>query len=322
MLFCFTLLFTLAILEEIENRGGINVIEIGREHVIGELSDLNPAVQCCQNGDTVVFHTRDCYDDSVVSESSDPLARKFANPATGPLYVNGAVKGDILKVEILDIEVASTGVMRTSVTDGGLSGIIQKKEVRIFSIEKGFIAFDSKLSLAIDPMIGVIGTTPENGKSVGTETPGEHGGNMDCRLIRKGSTLYLPVNYDGALLAMGDLHALMADGEVMICGMECRGKVTLTVQVIKAVKLPTPFLLDEGFVMTIQSALTLDAAARLASEKMHTFIMEACAVSINKAAMLMSLLSHMTICQVVDPLKTVRMSFPLAVLQEYGFRLP
>ena len=298
------------------------MIEIGREHVIGELSELNPAVAYCQNGDTVVFHTRDCYDDSVVSETSDPLARAYANPATGPLYVKGAAKGDILKVQILEIEVASTGVMRTSLTDGGLAGIIQEKEVRIFSIEKGWIAFDNKLSLPIDPMIGVIGTTPENGRAVGTETPGEHGGNMDCRLIRKGSTLYLPVNCDGALLAMGDLHALMADGEVMICGMECRGKVTLNVQVIKAAQLPTPFLLDAGVVMTIQSALTLDAAARLASEKMHAFLMQACGVSTNKAAMLMSLLSHMTICQVVDPLKTVRMGFPLAVLEQYGFRLP
>jgi amidase len=74
--------------------------------------------------------------------------------------------------------------------------------------------------------------------------------------------------------------------------------------------------------MTIQSAETLDSAARLASEQLHQFIMQACKLKINQTGMLMSLLAHMTICQVVDPLKTVRMSFPIKVLEQYGYRLP
>jgi len=298
------------------------MIEISREHVVGVLHDQNPPAAYCKSGDTVAFFTRDCYDDSVISETHDPLARKFANPATGPLFVQEAEPGDILKVEILEIELAPTAVMRTSVTDGGLTGIIQEREVKIFAIEQDKIHFDQHLILKTDPMIGVIGTTPKDGDQVPTDTPREHGGNMDCRLIQSGSTLYLPVNTSGALLAMGDLHALMADGEVLICGMETRGKVTVRVGVLKNIQLPTPFLVAGTEVMTIQSADTLDAAARLASEQLHQFIMQACKLTINKTGMLMSLLAHMTICQVVDPLKTVRMSFPIKVLEQYGYRLP
>jgi len=298
------------------------MIEISRENVVGVLHDQNTPAAYCNDGDTVAFHTRDCYDDSVISEKSDPLARKFANPATGPLFVQGAEPGDLLKIEILKIELAPTAVMRTSVTDGGLTGIIQEREVKIFAIDRDKIRFDQHLVLKTDPMIGVIGTTPKDGDQVATDTPREHGGNMDCRLIQSGSTLYLPVHTSGALLAMGDLHALMADGEVLICGMETRGKVTVRVSVLKQTSLPTPFLHAGSDVMTIQSAETLDAAARLASEKLHEFIMKSCKLKINQTGMLMSLLAHMTICQVVDPLKTVRMSFPLQVLEQYGYRLP
>ena len=298
------------------------MIEIKREHVVDVLQDSNPPAAYCHDGETVIFHTRDCYDDSVISEKDDPLARKFANPATGPLFVYEAKPGDLLKVDIIDIQVAPTGVMRTSITDGGLTGIIKEKEVRIFSINGNQFRFDEHLVLKTDPMIGVIGTTPKNGDAVKTDTPREHGGNMDCRLIQAGSSLYLPVHTEGALLALGDLHALMADGEVKICGLETRGKVTLKVSVIKERYLPTPFLVVDDQVMTIQSANTLDEASRLASEKMHEFLLVATKQSINRVAMLMSLLSHMTICQVVDPLKTVRMSFPVKVLEQYGYRLP
>ena len=109
-------------------------------------------------------------------------------------------------------------------------------------------------------MIGVIGTAPEGEKGIPTITPGKHGGNMDCKKITAGSTLYLSVNVDGGLLSMGDIHALMGDGEVFICGLETAGEITVKISVLKNTKLPVPFLYSEGKVMTIQSAETLDKA--------------------------------------------------------------
>ena len=97
-----------------------DILTITREHVSGILTkDAAPAA-FCGDGDTVVFETRDCYDDAVVSEER-PLGDKadpIENPVTGPLYVEGAEPGDVLKVEILDIRLRDWGVMRSSTMCG------------------------------------------------------------------------------------------------------------------------------------------------------------------------------------------------------------
>ncbi len=306
-----------------------DILTITSEHVSGILTqDAAPAAYC-GDGDTVIFETRDCYDDAVVSEER-PLGDKadpIENPATGPLYVEGAEPGDVLKVEILDIRLRDWGVMRSSTKCGVFHEDFTERTARIFSIRGGaaqYIQFDGKLAIPLDPMIGVIGTAPA-GEGITTDTPHSHGGNMDCHKIVKGSTLYLPVNTPGGLLSMGDLHALMGDGEVFICGLEIAGLVTVRVSVVKgdaAAMLPTPFLSCRGRVMTIQSAETLDAAGDIAAKAMKNFVKKAAGKDNFEAGMLMSLLSDMAVCQVVDPLKTVRVEFPLDVLETYGYRLP
>jgi len=75
-------------------------------------------------------------------------------------------------------------------------------------------------------MIGVIGVAPENGQ-INCGTPGSHGGNMDTKLISEGAKLYLPVFVEGALFGLGDLHALMGDGEIGVSGVEVAGKVVV-----------------------------------------------------------------------------------------------
>lgn len=305
------------------------MLVISKEYVTGIMDKQVPPAAICESGDIVKFETRDCYDDAVVSEErpSGDKQHPIANPATGPLYVKGAEPGDILKVEILDIELRDWGVMRSSTSYGVFHEDFDQKTARIFKLQDGkngkksAVRFDDTLVLELDPMIGVIGTAPAKA-GVETDTPDSHGGNMDCRKIVKGSILYLPVNVDGGLLAMGDLHALMGDGEVFICGLEIGGCVTVKVTVLKEVQLPTPFLCCRGDVMTIQSALTLDEAGDMAAKAMKNFVKLATGKDNFEAGMLMSLLANMVVCQVVDPLKTVRMEFPLAVLEQYGYKLP
>lgn len=312
------------------------MIFIGKENVSGILDKGIKAAAVCESGETVVFETRDCYDDAVVSEER-PLGDKdnpIENPATGPLYVKDALPGDVLKVEILDIQVRNWGVMRSSASCGVFHEDFSERTARIFQLENrelkdgkpAEVWFDDTLKLQLDPMIGVIGTAPA-GDGITTDTPNSHGGNMDCRKIVTGSTLYLPVNVEGALLSMGDLHALMGDGEVLICGLETGGNVTVRVSVLKesglkGVRIPTPFLNCRGDVMTIQSAGTLDEAGEMAAKAMKEFVKAAAKKDDLEAGMLMSLLSNMAVCQVVDPLKTVRMEFPLKVLEAYGYVLP
>lgn len=277
----------------------------------------------CKSGDTIVFETRDCYDNTITS-SERPLGDRegLSNPVTGALYVEGAEVGDILKVEIEDIKLRSWGVMRSSPTAGVFHEKYEKREAIIFQVKDNKIYFDDKLILDADPMIGVIGTAPIEKEGIPTTTPGKHGGNMDCKKIVKGSTIYLPVNVKGGLLSMGDIHALMGDGEVFICGLEIAGEITVKVSVLKNIKLPTPFLYSRGKVMSIQSAEDLDKAGDMAAKEMFEFVKEATKQDDVRTGMLMSLLSDMAVCQVVDPLLTVRVEFPLEALEKYGYKLP
>lgn len=277
----------------------------------------------CKSGETVVFETRDCYDNTITSSERPLGAREgLSNPVTGALYVEGAEVGDILKVEIEDIKLRSWGVMRSSPTAGVFHEKYEKREAIIFQVKDNKIYFDDKLILDADPMIGVIGTAPIEKEGIPTTTPGKHGGNMDCKKIVKGSTIYLPVNVKGGLLSMGDIHALMGDGEVFICGLEIAGEITVKVSVLKNIKLPTPFLYSRGKVMSIQSAEDLDKAGDMAAKEMFEFVKEATKQNDVRTGMLMSLLSDMAVCQVVDPLLTVRVEFPLDVLEKYGYKLP
>lgn len=277
----------------------------------------------CKSGETVVFETRDCYDNTITS-SERPLGDRegLSNPVTGALYVEGAEVGDILKVEIEDIKLRSWGVMRSSTTAGVFHEKYKKREAIIFQVKNNKIYFDDKLILEADPMIGVIGTAPIEKEGIPTTTPGKHGGNMDCKKIVKGSAIYLPVNVKGGLLSMGDIHALMGDGEVFICGLEIAGEITVKVSVLKNIKLPTPFLYSRGKVMSIQSAEDLDKAGDMAAKEMFEFVKEATKQNDVRTGMLMSLLSDMAVCQVVDPLLTVRVEFPLEALEKYGYKLP
>jgi amidase len=114
----------------------------------------------------------------------------------------------------------------------------------------------------------------------------------------------------------------MGDGEVVVCGAETPGEVTLTPQVVAIPGLPTPFLENDEIVAVIASAETTDAAYKMALDMMHEFLTKVAGIPVNDAAMLMSLVGNLKFCQVVDPLLTVRFEFPKSVLANYGYTLP
>ncbi|RKD33479.1 acetamidase [Thermohalobacter berrensis] len=286
------------------------------------MSPNNEPVETIKSGEKVVFKTYDCFSNSIQKEEQlfSSVGWDLINPATGPLYIEDAKPGDVLKVEVLDIKVDEKGVMTTAPNHGVLGDIIPEEKTKIISIENGKAIFNDKIRISIKPMIGVIGTAPKEDE-IPTGTPGEHGGNMDCKRIVKGSTLYLPVNVKGGLLAMGDLHGVMGDGEVVICGLEISGEVTIKVTVLKDVNYPLPMLIEGSDIMTIASAETLDEAGNLATKNMHKFLNEEVGIDLHEAGMLLSLLGDLKVCQVVDPLKTARMELPKWVLEKYDYIL-
>ena len=297
------------------------MLTISRDKVYDRLDKNIPPSAICESGETVIFETRDCYDDSVTSEER-PLGDRedaLGNPATGPLYINGADAGDVLKVEILDISLHSRGVMCASFSWGIFAGRLPEAKAVMYEIEGDKIRFDDTLLLDCCPMIGVIGTAPA-GEGIATSVPDVHGGKKKKKKIGAGTVLYLPVAVPGALLSMGDLHALMGDGEVFGCGLEIAGTVTVRVSVLKENPIPTPFLITRDAVITIQSAATVFEAGKTAARLMEEFVRRVTGLEEVKSEMLMSLVSHMSVCQIVNPLMTARVEFPRNILEQYGWR--
>ena len=282
----------------------------------------DPPAATCAPGDVVCFETRDCFSNQIRAETDlfESVGWATINPATGPLYVEGSVPGDTLKVTVLDIEVKSPGVMVAVPRLGALGHLIQKSETRVVPLEGSCARFSAGISVPLDPMIGVIGTAPAD-KAVPCGTPGAHGGNMDTRHIRKAAVVYLPVAVPGALLSLGDLHAVMADGEAVVCGVEVSGKVTAKVELLKSISLPCPVVEDSSSTYFLFSAETLDAAAQGALEAALYHVTSRTTMSTAEAGMLLSLIGHLEISQVVDPLKTARLRLPAWAGRELGLRI-
>ncbi len=295
---------------------------ITTKNTVYSMSSRNLPIATVQPGEKFAVITKDCFSNTV--KTSRDLFRPDkvpgANPATGPIFIQGAQRSDILAVRILKIEPARQGAMCIAPERGALGKHIPKRQTTIFRINRGRINFDRRLSLPVRPMIGVIGTAPA-GREIPNSTPSEHGGNMDCKHITAGSVVYLPVNVKGALLAMGDLHALMADGEVVICGVEVTGKVTCSVDIVKS-NVVTPSVRTADKLMILASAKSLDKAQHLVLDKAMRFLTEMVGLSPEVAARLLSLVGDLAVCQVVDPLKTMRVELPLNILRKYGWRGP
>lgn len=270
-------------------------------------------------GETVIYETIDAFGNQIKSEKDlfESADWSTVNPASGPVAVKNAEPGDMLIVDIYDIEVGSSGVMVTVPEMGALGHIIKESESKIIKIEKGFARFNEDILLPLDPMIGVIGTAPA-GEPVPNGTPDNHGGNMDCKVVKKGNRVYLPVNVPGALLAMGDLHAVMADGEVVICGIEVAGKVTVKIDLIKEKQVETPVVESKDYWYIIGSKPDLDQAVRYTLDQTFNFLEARLPLSTNDICMLMSIIGDLQICQIVDPQITCRMAIPKAALARYN----
>ena len=266
-----------------------------------------------QQGEILEFHTRDCFNNQIDSEDyvMDVLDWDHINPATGPVYVEGAEKGDVLKVEILDIKLDDMGTMCCLPENGVLGVDITENQIKKVPVKDDKAIFN-QFELPLNPMIGVIGVAPEN-ESVPCGTPGRHGGNMDNTKIAKGATLYLPVFHDGAYFGCGDVHACMGDGEIMVSGVEIGAVVSVRLTVLKGVSIDNPRLEDAENIYTIASSEDIEKAIYTATKDMCGILQKNLGYTLNEAGMLMSAAGNLQFCQVVDPERTVRMAIPKTI---------
>lgn len=291
------------------------------ETVIYHFSKEHTPVKRVSSGTTIEISTYDCFENQIQSEETAIAAIDWdrVNPATGPIYVEEAQVGDILKVKIEKIEIGEQGVMVVGPNLGVMGHRFSEMKSKIIPIKNGKALFN-ELLIPLNPMIGVIGVAPAEG-AISCGTPGAHGGNMDNKMVAQGATLYFPVFVEGALFSLGDFHAAMGDGEISVSGIEIPGKATVTLEVVKGKSIAHPMLENNEVVTQIASAETLDAAAKLATELMVDQMVAASSMSVEDVTMLMSAVGQVEVCQIVDPLITARFVVPKWLLEQLKINL-
>lgn len=283
--------------------------------------DLEPVLKV-PSGETVRIRTKDCFGNQLQGPE-DQLSEidwEAINPATGPIYVEGAVSGGTLKVHIDNIELDAQTSSCTGKDEGVCGDRFSDWATHFCKVVDGKVVWDERLSIPLAPMIGVIGVAPE-GEPVNCGTPGKHGGNMDNTAIAAGATLYFPVAVDGALFGCGDMHAVMGDGEVSVSGAEVAGYATVTLTALPELSVPNPLIENDTHFGIIVSAESLDKAAELAVQQMVDLLASRTNESEADLVMLLSLVADVRVCQMVDPEKTVRFMVPKYVLDAIGFSL-
>lgn len=270
----------------------------------------------CDSGETITFEVLDCYSNALIQEGS-VLGKdnpKQSNPMTGPLFVNKAKPGDAIKIEILNIEIGSVGVSVLSDDNEVFKNCNSTSKLKRFSVIDGVVNLTNGIYQNAEPMVGVIGLAP-NCDRMPSGMPGSHGGNLDCRLIQAGSVLYLPVAIEGGLLSIGDLHAIMGDGELGECGLEISGAVTIRVTLISRQLSPNPLLLFKDKIVAIASDEDIYKAVNAVTHDMLNLLVSELSMEGEMASHIINLCGNIGICQICNQLKTVRMELQLDELK-------
>lgn len=287
---------------------------ITRDHIVYSFDREHSPVRKIDTGDKIRFETYDARTGTIRSEDNllDRPHPIGANPATGPVFVRGAEPGDTLRVEILEVQLASQGYIAIKAGLGNLGHLAEKYVTRLVQIEDGIVHYDDRLRFPVRPMIGVIGTAP-SGEAVPTLYPGPHGGNMDHNDVKVGSCVYLPVFVEGALFGVGDVHAAMGDAEVTMTGIEICAEVTVRVDLIKGESITRPWIETDASWITTGDAPKLADAITIACEEMANLLQRKLSVSFDDAYLLMSAIGDVRISQSCQPNQfpsTIRVVFP------------
>ncbi len=292
----------------------MNRVRVADGQIFSFTTNLQP-VAVFPPGETFEVECQDSCGGQIRTEA-DLLSKidlDHVNGATGPIEIVGARRGDTLRVRILDLQVGTVGYVGIEPKLGVLGDRVTQAKTRILPLRGGYAHFSKEVKLPVQPHIGTIGVATA-GPSFSTFYPGDHGGNLDTREIRKGSTLYLPVFQPGAMLALGDVHALMADGEVCVTGIEIDGTARLRADVLPELGLHRPLVETREAWIALASAPDLDEAAKIATADAVDLIARGRGMAWEDAYMLASLVCDLRISQDVDPYRTCKMVIPKAYL--------
>ena len=285
---------------------------IPKDKVIFHFSGDNPMQYHVRDGETFWVETDDCYSGQITDASvkRPDIDISIMDCSVGPIAVEGAQPGDTLCVDILAIELADHGVMVTSKGLGVLGDRITEPDTKIIPIRDGFAHFSATIQLPLTPMVGVCGVAPAPGLRIHCAVPGDHGSNLDTKMIKAGSRVYLPVQTQGAGLAVGDLHACMGDGELSGTGIDTAGRICIKTTVDRTRPIERPVVETGESLYFLASAPTLEEAIKIAVADVTAFLQRKLALSFPDAYRLVSATCDIQISQVVNDLCTVRAHCP------------
>jgi len=272
------------------------MLTVSRNHRVTQLAPDMAPVAGVEPGET--FRVETAWPRGIGMRSlADPRPpRRLA--ITGPIAVRGAHPGDALRVTIHDIALPSWGKVWTA----PWLGVLKDAELyeRRLDIAGGRVDFAPGLSLPVRPMVGFVGVAPGSG-SVECLAPGEHGGNMDCLTIGAGATVVLPVRVDDALLAIGDVHATMGEGEVIGISLEVGAEVTAAVEVARGAAPPCPMVETAAHVAVLITEPEFAAASERAVRTMAELLAARRRLAFADAYALVGLAGDLRICQNINP---------------------
>lgn len=225
---------------------------------------------------------------------NDPLSKKLLsstpamlNPVVGPIYVEGAERGDVLAIEIETIEpwrwgyvgiVPGNGALRDSHRWGA-----ECRDAHIHLIEHipgpsgttadGTAKYGS-ISWKLDPFLGTLAVAPDREVHSSLTGQGEFCGNIDCRDIRAGHTILINCYHEGGLVYVGDAHGSQGDTEFTVLADETRATVQMKVSVIKNKKIPGVRIIKPDSIVAVGIDLPLDQAVYNAADNLMEWMEE------------------------------------------------
>jgi len=274
-------------------------IPLERGNLHGHFSRELPPILTIDSGDTICFATLDAGWHLVPQgQYFDDLDPELdgGHALVGPFELRGARAGATLEVRIDAVEVADWGI-----TFGDGEGMLWSLDAAAATGTGPAAA-----TVALAPFLGVLGMPPPEPGVHSTIPPRRWGGNIDCKELVAGTTLYLPISVDGALFSAGDGHARQGDGEVSGTAIECpltRAELTLVLR--DDLELEQPRAETATTWITFGFDEDLDLAAEAATEGMLDLIVRELDVDRRQALALASVAVDLRVTQVVNSVKGV-----------------
>jgi acetamidase/formamidase len=238
----------------------------------------------------------------------------------GPIAIRGAEPGDMLEIRIRTVDVRLPIAGQSFVPNRGLlpeEFPYEKARVLWIDLTRKTVEYAPGVEVPVKPFWGVMGVAPPPGMGrVPSGPPNVFGGNLDNRDLGTGSTLYLPVHVAGALLSIGDGHAVQGHGEVCLSAVETSLKGEIQVVLHKGRTLRWPRAETATHYITMGLHADLDEAAKIATREMLDFLVESKGLRREDAYMLASAAMDLIVTQVVDGTKGIHAMMPKGIFKK------